>query len=114
MCNNHDTPVPMYVYEGAMTPFYACPRYMKKDKDHPNGHEEFEKGCANRVSFEDVRHIVEKLGKQMSEDEASGVIADYTGMRFKWKSVDVVVLKYTNNKITLGVSNKKEIGTWRN
>lgn len=113
VCTNHETPVPMYVYEYAKTPFYACPKYMAKDDAHPNGHEPDERGCANRVSFEDFRHLVEKLGERISADEEIGEFADYTGMRFSWKTLDAVVVSYSTDKIVLGVKNRKEIGTWQ-
>lgn len=111
-CNCHSEPVPMYVYENSMSPFYACPKYMRKDDAHPNGHEENERGCANRISFNDVEHLVDKLGKVIAEDENNGVVADYTGLRLKWKTIDAVVLKYTPKKIVLGIKNSKQIAVW--
>ena len=111
-CINHDEPVPMYVYSGSVTPFYACPKYMKKDEAHPNGHEEYERGCANRISFDLVQRLVEQLDKRMSADMANGEIVNYKGLKLHWKTVDATIIEYTDNKIKLGIINKKEIGTW--
>ena len=113
VCTNHKEPVPLYVYNGAITPFYACPKYMKKDDEHPNGHEENERGCSNRISFEDVRHLVEKFSDQIETDIMNGEMCDYTGFKFHWKTIDAVILKYSDDKIVMGVTNRKEIGIWR-
>lgn len=113
VCTNHKEPVPMYVYEGSATPFYACPKYMRKDEDHPDGHEENERGCSNRASFDDIRHIVEKLCQQISDDEKMFTYTDYTGMHLKWKMIEAVVLKYSDTKIVIGIHNTKEIGAWQ-
>ena len=85
---------------------------MKKDDKHPNGYEEGERACANRISFDDVRHLVEKFGDIIQNDEENGVIANYKGMKMKWKSIDAIVLEYEKEKIVLGINNRKEIGTW--
>ena len=106
-CMTHH--VPMYVYSGAATPFYACPKYMKKDEEHPDGHDENERGCANRASFDDVMHLVEKFGKQIAEDESQGNVVDYTGLKLKWKTVDAVITKYSADKIIMEIKNRREI-----
>lgn len=113
VCTNHNPPVPMYVFEGSMTPFYACPKYMKKDEKHPNGHEENERGCSNRISFDDFGHLVDKLSNQIAKDTEAGIMGDYTNMKLHWKNIDAVILYYSFEKIIMGVSNKKEIGIWR-
>lgn len=105
--------VPMYVYEGTGTPFYACPKYMKKDEKHPDGHEENERGCANRISFDDYRHLVEKISADLEKALLNNEMPDLTGNKYHWKSVDAEITKYTDKKIILSVLNKKEIGTWR-
>ena len=109
-CMKHH--VPMYVYEGAATPFYACPKYMLKDENHPDGHEEGEPGCANRISFEDYRHLVEKISADLENAFLNGEMPDLTGSKYRWKNVDAVIDKYSDKKIILSVLNKKEIGTW--
>jgi len=111
-CMNHKEPVRMYIYEHAVSPFYACPRYMRKDADHPDGHEENEPGCANRISFDAYWKIVDKFGEIMEADFANGEIQDYTGLRFRWKQIDVKILSYSEKKILIGVSNRKEIDSW--
>lgn len=112
-CMEHRDPVPMYVFGDSNSPFYACPKYMLKDEAHPDGHERSEPGCANRASFDDVRHIVEILGSRIAEDAENGEICDYTGMRMNWKTITAVVLRYGEKKIEIGLQNRRKIGVWR-
>lgn len=112
LCMNHEEPVPMYVYTGAMTPFYACPKYMLKDEDHPDGHEPYESGCANRASFDDIRHLVELLGKEIEKEESDCSYFDFTGTKLHWKTINAVVLDYSPQSIKLGIMNTRDIGSW--
>lgn len=111
-CMDHEKPVRMYVYTGSETPFYACPRYMLKDDDHPDGHAPDEKGCANRASFEAVRHLVEELGRKIEEDAENGIVMDYTGTKLKWRQISAQVLSWTNLHISIGIRNSGSIGIW--
>lgn len=106
----HNEPVPFSVMEGSSS-FYACPRYMRKDAAHPDGHEEGERACANRISFRDTEKIVEFFGSMYSEDLANGILMDYTGVEFDLRSYHVKVLRYSmNGDIDLGVINKAAVG----
>ena len=112
-CGNHKKPIPFYVYEGSNTPFYACPKYMLKDDNHPDGHEKDEPGCSNRVSFDVARHFVEKISDILQEDIDNDTITDLTGLKMSYRGVDAQVTYQSDSKIILSVVNKKEIGTWR-
>ena len=106
--HGHEEPVPMKVMSGT-TQFYACPRYMLKDEEHPDGHESGEPGCANRISFALALKIVDRFGKIVEDDTEAGDIVDYTNMRFSLSGVDVQVLKYTPTDVRLGVLNRKAL-----
>ena len=111
VCLEHDPPVPLYVYEYSVTPFYACPKYMLKDEAHPNGHEKDEKACANRISFNDAMKIVEKMSAEIEAMGIGGFNSDHTGMRIKYKTIDAEVLLFTDEKVVIGVINRKRIGS---
>ena len=106
-CLNHDKPVPLYVIETSMTPFYACPKYMLKDETHPNGHEKDESGCGNHLSFQDSYKIMEKFNNIIEDSLANEEMIDFTGLRFKYKSIQVKILKYSDDKIDIGITNSK-------
>lgn len=106
--HGHEEPVPMKVMSG-QTPFYACPRYMLKDEEHPDGHEPGEQGCANRVSFTLAMSIVDRFSKVVEEDTAQGNIADYTNMKFTFNGVEVKILKYSPTDVRIGVLNRKAL-----
>lgn len=112
VCGNHKHPVEMYVYEGAATPFYACPRYMLKDEEHPNGHNEGEPGCSNRMSFDAARYFVEKISKAMEEDILNNAIADMTGMKMSWHGIDAEITSHDTGKIIVAIKNLKQIDNW--
>lgn len=106
--NGHEEPVEMVVMEGS-TPFYACPRYMLKDKKHPDGHEEGEPSCPNRISMTAVSNLMNKFMQIVEKDEDEGVIGDYTGMQFTYNGIKVKVLKYSVNDTRLGIVNRRAI-----
>lgn len=108
-CMNHDEPVKLYVYEGSRTPFYACPRYMLRDADHPDGHAPEEKGCDNRLSFDDALAIIEKLSARIEEALSNGEYVDFTGMVWKFKTIRVKILEYSDKGIRIGVRNTRKI-----
>lgn len=100
-CMNHDEPIPMAVAEGTSL-FYACPRYFLMDKDHPDGHSVGEPACFNRLSFQDAAEIVKTFSEIIEDDIDSDVTADYTGMPFKYKGINVTVIEYSENPETSG------------
>lgn len=114
-CMGHDRPIPFYVYEGSASPFYACPKYMLKDEAHPNGHDDLEPACANRLSFNMAISIVDRISKEIETDLSDGVVADYTGWKFTYKNIDVKILEYSQTKgvTKIGILNKNNIDTWR-
>ena len=59
-CMNHDEPVKMVEKRGVST-FYACPRFMLADDEHPDGHQKFEPMCKNNLSFAQAEKIVSML-----------------------------------------------------
>ena len=103
---NHKEPVPMVYMEGA-TPFHACPRYMLKDDQHPDGHGPLEKACANRLSFGLSTKIVERLMEMVEDDVENGRYCDYTNLTFNCAGIRVRVLKYNPHEIRLGILNSR-------
>lgn len=105
--NNHKKPIEFTFREGKDT-FYACPHYMAKDKNNPNGHTKDEKQCYNRVAFADALGIVEKLSDKIEKDISKNIIQDYTGYTYKYKFYQVKVAKYNKKgfKIDLEILNK--------
>ena len=109
-CINHEEPIPMIIMEGN-TPFYACPKYMRKDEKHPDGHEEYEPGCGNRLSFESAFSIVTALANQIADD---GPSADHTNFKFKpskTSAIYCVVLTDSKERIDIGVLNRRAVLT---
>lgn len=93
-----------------MDNFYACPKYMRKDEKHPDGHEEWEHGCVNRLSFSDAADILTKFNKTVEEDMMSGTICDYKGCRFIHKNnIEVTILKYQSGHVSFGILNRKAV-----
>ena len=109
-CMNHETPIPMTVFEGH-TSFYNCSRYFLKDDEHPDGHEEGERGCANRLSFTMAVNIVEKISKKIEED----MFGDFTGMKMRYNGIEVKVLEYSMEKglTKIGINNTNQVRDWR-
>lgn len=107
-CPNHDDPIEFVPREGVTT-FYGCPKYFKKDEKHPNGWDEFERACPNRLNFDDAQDIVVKLSDILEESFVSGEITDFTNLVFKHKYYTVKVLKYSlkDMSIDLGVTNNR-------
>ena len=104
--NGHEHPVKFVRREGE-SPFYACPKYMRKDEKHPDGHEADELACPNRLSFNDSASIVEKFASIVEESLLSGEVADFSGFKFKYKLYDVKVLFYSDKAIKIGVLNRR-------
>ena len=106
--NGHDDPVPMTVMTGSSA-FYACPKYMLKDEEHPEGHEYGERACANRISFVDAERIVSKLSDEVSAAYLRDEIPDMTGYSFSFKTINVKVLRFKEGDIRLGIVNRKAV-----
>ena len=108
--NGHEEPIPMIVMEGSSS-FYACPHYMLKDDNHPDGRDEDEKMCVNRISFTALTNIVNKLMKMVEKDDENGIIADYTGKKFDYNGITVTILKYSMNSFHIGILNRRAINS---
>jgi len=107
-CLNHEEPVRMDVKSGSSL-FYACPKYMRKDDEHPDGHEETERACANRISFTDLEKIMEQISQEVEDAAFAGQEFDITGLRGKIRTLEYRVLKYEPGDIRLGILNRMAI-----
>ena len=76
-CCNHNEPQLMYEYP-SNTPFYTCRRYMRKDALHPDGHEDNEPSCTNRLSYYAAASILEKLNELIEAEMDDDCFGDYT------------------------------------
>ena len=76
--NGHERPVLMSFKEGSSL-FYACPKYMPADSQHPDGHARHEAACANRLSFSDAEKIVSMLSDAVMESLSGDDLCDFTG-----------------------------------
>ena len=107
-CGNHAKPIPLKIMNGE-TAFYACPKYMLKDKRHPDGHKKDEKACPNRLNFDDAGNIIMELSKMISASIEDDEFTDFTHTRFKYKYYDVEVLFYSDDRICLSVINRRVV-----
>lgn len=107
-CGNHKEKIRFTCREGKDT-FYACPHYMLKDEEHPDGHEENEQQCYNRVAFSDALGIIEKLSDKVENDLLNNIKQDYTGYKYKYKHYQAKVEEYKreNFKIKISVLNNR-------
>ena len=103
--NGHEEPVPM-IYKEGNSLFFACPRYMLADENHPDGHRRNEPACPNRLSYYDAEKIISRLSEQVAESLVNDEVCDYTGYQFKFKNIHVRVLHYSEGDIRLGILNK--------
>lgn len=108
--NGHKEPIPMIVMNGASS-FYACPHYMLKDENHPDGREEDERMCNNRISFTALTNVMNKLMKMVEKDDEDGIIADYTGKTLEYNGIKITVLKYHLNTFHIGILNRRAINS---
>ena len=113
--NGHEEPVPMIIKEGA-SKFYACPKYMLMDDNHPDGHLRGEAACTNQMSFNDAEDIVMQFSKIVEEDLMEDVYTDYSDLTFRVKNIDVTVLLYDTHSaedgeasICLGILNRATV-----
>ena len=107
-CGVHSTPVEFQYQHGNVlnpnaTMFYSCPKY------YPDNRDATERACTNKLSFDDAEQIIRKLSDKIEEDEANGVLFNYTNYSFKHKTIEVKVLSYSDSKIKLSIINKKEL-----
>ena len=114
-CMAHKEPKQLYVYKGANSPFFACVKYMRKDENHPDGHEENEQACSNRMSFNLATSIMEQISKLVEEAILSGAVMNFTGYVFTYKAVEVTILEYSVDAGVkkVGIRNRAEIGSWQ-
>ena len=103
--NGHEEPLPM-IYKEGRSLFYACPKYMLADDQHPDGHERYEPACPNRLSYPDAEKIVSMLADAVEESLAGDDFCDFTGYRFKLRQISVEVLRYSGGDIRLGILNR--------
>ncbi len=110
-CCEHGEPIEMYVFQHPMIEesFYACPRYMKKDENHPNGHGPDEPSCTNRLSINDAVGIMNKLDRTAEEAAANGEIIDYTNMRIRQKSITATIVRSTDKEMLIGIKNERKV-----
>ena len=80
--NGHEHPIEMIYKEGG-TLFFACPKYMLVDDEHPDGHERYESACPNRLSYPDAEKIVSMMADAVQNSLAGDDFCDFTGYRFK-------------------------------
>lgn len=107
--NNHQKPVKMVIMNGQTGQFFACPKYMLKDENHPDGHDADERACSNRLSFMDAEQIVVALSKEVEDDLMNGIMGDYTGTIIHVKQIDAKVLDYSDSKIKIGIVNRRTV-----
>ena len=107
--NKHQKPVKMTIMNGQTGQFFACPKYMLKDENHPDGHDADERACSNRLSFMDAEQIVVALSKEVEDDLMNGIMGDYTGTIIHVKQIDAKVLDYSDSKIKIGIVNRRTI-----
>ena len=106
--NGHERPVQMTFKEGSSL-FYACPKYMPADSQHPDGHECYEAACANRLSFSDAEKIVSMLSDAVQDSLCRDDLCDFTGYRFRLGAPEVskMVLNIIKNESSAYLSEKK-------
>ena len=106
-CPNHEQPIEFVPREGETT-FYGCPKYFKQDEKHPDGWDENDHMCLNRLNFNDAQDIVAKLSETIEGSLVSGEMIDFTNYTFDFKYYTVRVLKYSpkDMEIKLSIVNK--------
>lgn len=107
-CMNHEDPIEMVLMEGE-TPFFACPKYMRLDKEHPEGHGPHEPACPNRLSFADAAKVVEKLAGERVDSVARGEFCSFENYQFVLKGTGIraTVLHYEDGDKAIGIFNKR-------
>lgn len=107
--DRHDEPVKLKLME-ASPPFYACPKYMLKDEQHPDGHSGDERMCSNVLSLKEAEDTVMEFLNIVEDDIANGITGDYTNFTFTKGFVKAKVIKYSySGKIRIGVENRRTL-----
>lgn len=101
-CHNSALPV-MSPKVGHRSMFYSCPKY------YPEEREKGEKPCVNHVSTDDFQKILDVLSEEAENQMLFGQSASLLGLAFKIKSIDVNVVNYSQDKITIKVVNHKAV-----
>ncbi len=110
--NGHEAPVLMKVREQSEVGndnFFACPKYMLKDESHPDGHDEKERSCLNRLSLSDAGDILSLYNKIVEDNIMDNALMDYEGYEFRHKLITARVLKDGSKGLAFGIYNKKAI-----
>ena len=100
----HSEPIKMVYKQGPTSMFYSCPHYYVDSINRPN-----DRSCTNRLSFDDAEAIVLKLSDLILEKEENGETADFTNFTFKYKSIEITVIKYSLTSIHLLILNRRAL-----
>ena len=107
--DRHEEPVELKLME-ASPPFYACPKYMMKDAEHPDGHDKGEHMCNNVLSLKEAEDTVMEFLKIMEDDLLNGTTGDYTNFTFTKGFVRARVIEYSySGRIKIGVENRRTL-----
>ena len=106
-CGCHDGEmVEMQASKGNMQTFCVCPRCVKADGEHPDGHGEYERACRNTLGTVAATDIVDKIVSLKEKARREGEVVDLTNCMFTVRGVMVRVLKDGTRNIRLSVVNK--------
>ncbi len=113
-CLNHETLVPMEIMSNTKiikTPFYACSSNIEEKHDELVFTNGIGKGCPNRINLDDYQNMILHF---IDIVEREGIGTDFTNYSFYYKGARqklfCKVLKFTDNKIKLGVKNVTILG----
>lgn len=103
LCGCHGGQRIPLIYKTGKTMFYSCPHYLVDNEKRPG-----ERSCANRLSFDDAEGILNKVSELITKSES--VIPNIAGSEFKYKSIDIKVMKHdTAGCLELEIINKKAL-----
>lgn len=93
-CTCHGEPIEMVQQEGSST-FLACPKFFVRDDKHPDGREQEEPPCYNRISYYDADKIIEKYMATIERMTLTGATldSDFAGITVKYKEHEAKLLK---------------------
>lgn len=104
VCGNHGEPENvMSLKTGHRSMFYSCPKY------YPEAREPGERACKNHVSVDDFEKILGRLSKEVEELMISGQKPCLKNLKYKVKTIEVEVMKHSDNCLVLKVLNKKAL-----
>ena len=106
-CMNHDEPVKMVEKRGVST-FYACPRFMLADDEHPDGHQKFEPMCKNNLSFAQAEKIVSMLADEQLQSMLNCELCSFENkiLTLPSEGVHAQVLSFKPGDKRIGILNK--------